>query len=279
MLKIIINADDFGINQKVDYEIINLLTEKKISSTTIIANVASVETLNYAAKNCDKYAFGIHLNLDEFHPLIVNEVFYKHGIVDINGAFIKGGVYNIINFSSELKDAIYEEFDAQIKKLIDFNIHISHIDSHHHIHSVPEVFQIIERLMNIYNIKHIRGFRRINILKVFYNKFKRNKIINTSVPISKNSIPLIRRIINYFGSLYCGMKIKRNYYSTDNFYSFIEFYSLILNNYNKNNDLTIELMCHPGHPLYEKETQLVQKCELLNLIKYKLIGFHEVNNV
>ena len=51
---------------------------------------------------------------------------------------------------------IEREFNAQLEKVLDCELPISHIDSHQHIHMLPKVFEITARLAEKYGVKQIR---------------------------------------------------------------------------------------------------------------------------
>jgi predicted glycoside hydrolase/deacetylase ChbG (UPF0249 family) len=66
--KIIINADDFGYNN-----IINYIKNGLITSTSILVNGESFEeAINYAITN-KNISYGIHLNLTEFSPIRIRQ--------------------------------------------------------------------------------------------------------------------------------------------------------------------------------------------------------------
>ena len=51
---------------------------------------------------------------------------------------------------------VKNELSAQIEKILDCGIKISHIDSHQHLHVLPKIFDLTLELANHYKIKFIR---------------------------------------------------------------------------------------------------------------------------
>ena len=73
MKKIIINADDFGLNTSVNHAIIESFEKGLINSTTIMANMPGFdEAIDLAHKHNIINKTGIHLTLTEGEPLTTN---------------------------------------------------------------------------------------------------------------------------------------------------------------------------------------------------------------
>ena len=64
---------------------------------------------------------------------------------------------------------IYNEINAQIEKVLNAGLKINHIDSHQHLHMLPEIFDITLELAQKHGIRNIRiskqGIREIRTLK------------------------------------------------------------------------------------------------------------------
>lgn len=134
----------------------------KISSTTIMANMDDLEG---AAKLFDQYhdsiSFGIHLNLTEGHPLrysqkLLDEGYYKEigGEILMNANIYRNKIPNTI-----IQNELENELCAQIEKVMDFGIQISHIDSHHHIHTGLLLLQLMPQIAKRYGISKMRRIR------------------------------------------------------------------------------------------------------------------------
>lgn len=219
MNTIIINADDCGKNRAVNDAIKNCIDEGIITSTTIMANMDDLEgALNLYNNYSDKISFGFHLNLDEGTPIIDNELLLKKGFYrNDNGRILMAVPNSKSPLNSDISHGLYQEMEAQLQKLINLGIRISHIDSHHHIHTAPFVLPLVLKLAQKYGINKIRGIRN-------YYPFSVNACL-------RHGWKIYAKLIN------------KDCIFTDYFCSASEYFQ---SKYRVNNS-TIELMCHPGH--------------------------------
>ena len=128
-MKLIINADDFGLSKSISDGIIEGIKGGYITSTSVMANMEYAE---YAIKEAVKNnisCIGLHINLTVGKPVIDNP-----RLTDENGMFL----YNrkqIENPKLTYEDA-YNEIKAQIElvdKYSDGLLKIDHLDMHHHL--------------------------------------------------------------------------------------------------------------------------------------------------
>lgn len=280
MQRLIINADDFGSNEEVTLEIERLIEEGLISSTTIMANGQCLDEVRKFTELHPNISYGIHLCLSEFSSLTCSPILNKYGITDSNGIFIKQQIFQIKEFPTELLDAIKAELLAQIDKVRELGISISHADSHHHVHTIYALRNIFKEVLNERNISKIRigtAVKPLYILKQLM-KNRRKEAVRKVTPqsYSKESTPMLFiRIINYIKLAFYRISINRYYrkyfVTTDLFCSF----SVFMDEYvNCRNEKVIEAMCHPGHPgaSYKAEITLLEKSKLyknnINIISY-----------
>ena len=150
MSKLIVNADDFGYCEAVNYGIISAHRNGIVTSTTIMANMPGFDhAVNLLKENKD-IGCGVHMTLSCNKPL--NNKFKS--LVDENGMFhrrINEEVVNKIDL-----DELYYEFCSQIDRVKNAGVEISHLDSHHHVHTIPHFKDVIKSIMDKYNLK-IRG--------------------------------------------------------------------------------------------------------------------------
>src|SRR5581483_5326742 len=148
---VIINADDLGMDVTRNDLTFHLMSQGRITSATILANGPAVD---HAIKNVrffPKCSFGIHLNATEFRPIrnhsslrpLVNDGIFSRNIrlTGVKWAVLKG---------------LYQEFCAQVDRLLEAGIQISHIDSHHHLHTLPSVLPVVKGIQRRYGIRSVR---------------------------------------------------------------------------------------------------------------------------
>ena len=232
-MRIIINADDFGSSCHVNDRILELMSLRRITSATLIANAAAVEEAVRRVPRGVNCSFGVHLNLSEFQPLTPpKEMGILGSCLDNKGCFAQK-VIRTVKMTSQLKEAIFKELCLQVEKVLSLGIKISHFDSHHYVHTIPALFPVVKRLQRNFGIRKVRTSPNIR------------------PPSSKASLSLMLKMRIWDLAL-------RHYYhttTTSGFASFATFYDLAKTT--SLNHESIELMVHPGHCYYEEETQLL----------------------
>ncbi|MDY6367566.1 MAG: ChbG/HpnK family deacetylase [Clostridia bacterium] len=165
--KIIVNADDFGLTETCSKAIARAFSENLISSTTACANGSFIEqAIALAEEKGFIGKIGVHLNVTEGEPLteqIKTDAFFCE-----NGKF-HGKIDRYKKPSEkELKD-FTEEITAQIKRLILLGVKLTHVDSHHHIHTAPYLIDTVKKVAKEFGIEKIRLHRNLGKIR-FYKK-------------------------------------------------------------------------------------------------------------
>ena len=262
-MKIIINADDFGMSRVVNEAIIKAIEHKHVTSATILANGPKFNDVIKMFKESPellsqtRLSFGAHLDAFEFRPLTTNTDIEP--LLETNGNF-NGNVLRRINLTSAMRKALLQEWQEQIQLLFSNGIPVSHIDSHSHTHTIPSVFLILKELQRYH------GIRTVRITHNFYSK-----------PPSK-SLLFKKAIFNF---------ALRNIFrtrTTDFFTGFEDFFTSSncmtkLPKVFQKRNTTCELMIHPGNPcpLFTNENIFFQSEWLSNLTKdIELISYKEL---
>lgn len=160
MLKITVNADDFGWSQSCSKAIISAFDQHLIQTTTMISNGAYFEEAAALLEDLAlKDRVGIHFDLTEGCPLtdaIKTDPFF----CGTDGSFhMHVKRYTVLN--REQKQHAYEELKAQAKRFRDRGLAFHHADSHHHIHTAPNIFPIVMQVMKEFGIEKTRISRNI----------------------------------------------------------------------------------------------------------------------
>lgn len=175
--KVVVNADDFGMNSKSTKAILKSFEMNWISTTTIMPTMPGFEEaceIAHEKKLLDR--IGIHFNLTEGQPL-TEKIKTCPRFYNEKGELFKSrkGYF----FSREETDAIYIELKAQLKRLHDFDIHPTHADSHHHVHHYWGIGMTVAKFCNDNNIPALRlsfnygkkfGWKRKTYSKLFNTK-------------------------------------------------------------------------------------------------------------
>ena len=251
MKRLIINADDFGINTEVNSAIILAMELNICTDSTLLMNFENSEdAAKLAISNNKKDKIGIHLNLTEGYPLTTN-IQNESRFCNSDGLFHFKKNKRIVYLSKSEKKAVHEELTSQIQQCRKLGIPISHADSHNHIHEEPGLLILILDVLKKENIPFLRITNNIGATS-FQNRMYRN---------SYNQILRIFKLAgtDYFGSTYN------------------------LSNYKKTiqENSIIELMIHPGLikdnqilDVYSKENLSILLPEIIE--DYKLVSYNQL---
>ena len=282
-VSIIINADDLGKNHIVNEAIREALSLGVITSSTIMANSSSWEEVHAIVDENPQASFGVHLNLTEGKALTDSMAFRQMNIVDNENRFTKK-IRNLKNVTPELLKAVYEEWDAQIKKVITVEkMPVTHFDGHHHIHREYTFRNVLMSLCEKYNVHLVRN-RYTSPIKGF-KKLAINGLGELSlVPGLLSLSHSLSGFGGVFSSVYSMMeseswrrKIRRNARVTDYFNAYESECMQLEKGRHPFGDCTMELMCHPGHPDYHKEYELIKEHAVEKyLSNSKLISYKEL---
>lgn len=154
--KLIVHADDLGLSEKVNEGIVKAHLEGIVTSTSLMAIGAAFEHAVQLTKAIPTLDVGVHLTLTGEAsisiPADVPSLLGEDGRFNYHAnTFVKRYLLREIS----LRD-IRKELDAQICKVMDHGIAISHLDGHQHIHMLPGIRRIVGELARQYGIPSIR---------------------------------------------------------------------------------------------------------------------------
>ena len=168
---VLINGDDYGMNERNTRAIAEAFEKGLITDTTMMANGAYFDEAAALAKEkgfADK--IGVHLNLTDFPPL--TEELRREPRFVKDGKLYKGYDRNKRLTASE-KEAVYRELTAQVEIIQNAGLTLTHADSHHHIHTGIYIAPIAVRVCKEHGIDKMRLHRnlgRISLLKRIMKK-------------------------------------------------------------------------------------------------------------
>lgn len=145
MSLLIINADDFGYSTGINYGIIHAFQRGILSSTTMMANMPGFDEGVILAKENPELGIGVHLTLTCGRSIRSD----AKSLVDENGYFHPLSFYER-KFEIDLNE-LYKEWKEQIEKLIHNGIEPTHLDSHHHVNTLPFITDVFNQLAREYN--------------------------------------------------------------------------------------------------------------------------------
>lgn len=145
MIRLIVNADDLGLHPSLDEGILQAHREGIVTSATVLVTGRSAqEAVRFA--NEQKLPLGVHLCLCTHLPPAAPPDRVRHLAPD--GRFRRGWLEFSRAFA--LRSIPEEEIDlelrAQISRLRELGGRPDHLDAHQHLHLLPGVRQLVERI-------------------------------------------------------------------------------------------------------------------------------------
>ncbi|MCC7369814.1 MAG: ChbG/HpnK family deacetylase [Chloroflexi bacterium] len=136
---LIVNADELGLTEGINEGIIEVHAHGIVTSTTMVANFWAFDHAVSLSRKYPGLAVGVHLNLTHGMPILPQD--RVHTLVDENGYFFRRRPFLqrlIMGQISMIQ--VYEEFRAQVDKVIAAGIEPSHLDSHESVYMYPDLF-------------------------------------------------------------------------------------------------------------------------------------------
>ena len=199
-MRLIINADDFGLTKSITDGIVDGIKGGYITSTSLMVTMEAAESAVNKALENNITCIGLHINFTKGKPIIPNE-----HLMDEKGNFLHRSI-QIDNKNLTYEDA-YNEIKAQLKRVDELSngkLVIDHLDTHHftcHNESIKNALIDIAKERNI----SIRNEFECDVL--------RPDIFNMDFSLINVTYEALEEIINKY----------------------------------KDQDISIELMVHPGY--------------------------------
>ena len=158
MRRLIINADDFGLTTGVNRSIIECHQAGTVTSTTLMASSQAFDDAIALARTHSRLRVGCHTMLVDGAPLSSpNEVAsllapgaqnFRTGFVGFAQATLRGTLH---------ADEITREATAQIRKIQNAGIEVTHFDSHKHTHMFPQILRPLLRAARECGVRAVRN--------------------------------------------------------------------------------------------------------------------------
>lgn len=153
---LIINADDFGLNKQVNLGILESFKKGFCSSATIMPNGRDFEhACELIRQNKLVDRIGMHLVLRGAEPLSGQIKRYRE-FCDVEGVLSFDPRSFFISLDSLKKYALAQEIKAQINRCRNAGLTLTHIDSHHSLHTIWAVTSVLAPIMREEKIPYLR---------------------------------------------------------------------------------------------------------------------------
>jgi predicted glycoside hydrolase/deacetylase ChbG (UPF0249 family) len=142
MRRLIVNADDFGLNDAATDGIAECFLRGTVTSTTLMVNAPAEGRAAQFAVEHPQLGVGLHFNLTWGRPLSARQD--VTALVDANGQFWQRNALAKRMLLGKVPQAqVKAELAAQLARFRELGLQPSHIDSHQHVHAFPDVFHVL----------------------------------------------------------------------------------------------------------------------------------------
>ena len=137
MRKVVVNADDFGFTRDVNRGIVEAHRQGILTATTLMASGAAFDDAVRLARENPTLDIGVHL-------VLVGEPPFPATVAQLTRAVAFGRI------------RIYDELQAQVRRILDTGLEPTHLDTHKHTHLLPPVLEAVAQLSEEYKIPWVR---------------------------------------------------------------------------------------------------------------------------
>lgn len=155
-MKLIVNADDFGLSRGVNYGIVDAHELGIVTSTTMLTNMPATDHAFQLLERYPHLQVGVHLTLSCGAPLTSN----CPTLINQQGEFRLTSQYPRLKEHEINVKEVEAEWEAQIQQFYKRGITPSHLDSHHHVHTWEPVIPVIKQLAQKYDLPVRTGFKQ-----------------------------------------------------------------------------------------------------------------------
>jgi hopanoid biosynthesis associated protein HpnK len=159
--RLIVNADDFGLTPGVNQAVMELHAARALSSATLMATASYFSQAVSTAKQCPSLGVGCHIVLVDGTPALPPTQIPS--LIDTssqNGTAFRPKLSTFVTdlLLGRIRDSEIEaEATAQIRKVQQAGIHVTHVDTHKHTHTFPGVLRPLLKAALACGVKAIRN--------------------------------------------------------------------------------------------------------------------------
>ncbi len=197
LMKLIVNADDFGMSRTVNQAVVDGFNNGILTSGSVMSNMPAFEDAMRKLKLVENIGLGVHLNLTDYKSKLRTKE-KNSKLYDSNGVF-NNNFLKILAKSND-EDFMFEvehEFRSQIEAVLKYRP-IDHLNSHKNIHSIPKIFNLVCKLAKEYEIPFVRVQREMFYLpEKLKDKTQWKNWLNKNIYFNF----AILKIVNYFSEI------------------------------------------------------------------------------
>lgn len=156
MKKLLLNADDFGRDHRINAAVRDGVLRGVLRSASLMAGEPAFQDAVATAKTLPMLEIGIHLTLVDGTPVLPakelptlvpdGKAFYPSHREFVR-AYFSGRIH---------REEIRRELAAQAEKVLATGLRVTHVDSHQHMHVLPGIFSLVLALMQEHHLHALR---------------------------------------------------------------------------------------------------------------------------
>jgi len=157
--RLIINADDFGLTAGVNRAIVEAHQRGVVTSATMMANGGALQDAVARAHEAG-LSVGCHVVLIDGAPLLAPQDVSSLVVADGTGTRFRDGW---LGFASRAlrkrldEEQIAAEVEAQIRRIQQTGLRVTHVDSHKHVHLLPPVLRPLLAAAKACGVRAVRN--------------------------------------------------------------------------------------------------------------------------
>jgi chitin disaccharide deacetylase len=138
--RLIVTADDVGLDRGMTAGAIEAHRHGIVTACSIVANGREFDDAVARLRDCPALEVGVHLTLVEERALTTGETMPR----------------NYVRYLLSRRRDPEPELRAQIERVLAAGFHVTHLNGHQHLHQLPRISRIVQRLAREYRINYVR---------------------------------------------------------------------------------------------------------------------------
>ena len=154
MKRLIVTADDVGLHPGMTRGALAAHDQGIVTAVSVSPNGRDFEEAVELLRDRPRLEVGAHLTLVGERPLSPPEKIPS--LVGADGALHSGYPAFVLRYAAIRAADLETELRAQVEKLLATGLEVVHLNSHQHLHVLPRVLDIVERLAQEHGIPAVR---------------------------------------------------------------------------------------------------------------------------
>lgn len=162
-MRIILNADDFGYSEDTVRATIDCFERGALTSASIMVNMPATDRAVAFARANPQLSFGVHLTyVSDGLERPVAKPHEVPALADASGYFLPSNEVRRRALLGRLPtEQIAHETSAQLERLHDSGVRISHVDSHGHLHKFKPFRDVLEQVLPRFGVTRVRTVQNV----------------------------------------------------------------------------------------------------------------------